>query len=98
LSPVAVCTDCQGQGIGQSLIKCGLQELKKNGVKFVTTYGDPAFYSKVGFEQISQLAIASPHPLSQPQGWLGQSLAAEPIRNIPGRCTCVKALDNPEYW
>ena len=98
LAPVAVHTDYQGMGTGRALITHGLREMEKRGVSFVITYGDPAFYSKVGFHQISQHAIAAPHSLSQPEGWLGQSLSDEPIETIPGRCTCVDALDNPVYW
>ena len=98
LAPVAVHTDHQGMGIGQALITHGLREMEKRGVSFVITYGDSAFYSKVGFHQISQNAIEAPHSLSQPEGWLGQSLSDEPIETILGRCTCVNALDNPVYW
>jgi len=98
LAPVAVHSDHQGMGIGQALITHGLQEMQKKGVNFVTTYGDPSFYSKVGFHPISQDVIAPPLELSQPEGWLGQPLTDEPIERIPGNCTCVRALDNPAYW
>jgi putative acetyltransferase len=98
LAPVAVHAEHQRLGIGRALIMHGLREMEKRGVDFVVTYGDPAFYSRVGFHQISQNAIEAPHSLSQPEGWLGQSLTEEPIDTIPGHCTCVKALDNPVYW
>jgi predicted N-acetyltransferase YhbS len=98
LSPVAIHSDQQGKGLGQALIEHGLQEMRKKGVRIVTTYGDPSFYSKVGFEPISQNVIAAPLELSQPEGWLGQSLTEDEIETIPGRPSCVKALDNPAYW
>ena len=98
LAPVAVHSNHQGMGIGQALINHGLREMQKGGVSFVTTYGDPSFYSKVGFRPISQDVIAAPLELSQPEGWLGQSLTDDAIETIPGNCTCVKALDNPSYW
>lgn len=98
LAPVAVHTEYQGMGIGQSLITHGLREMKKKGVRVVTTYGDPAFYSKVGFHPLSQDMIEAPHELSQPEGWLGQSLSEDSLEPIPGRCSCVKALENPAYW
>lgn len=98
LAPVAVHAEHQGMGIGQALITHGLREMEKRGVRFVVTYGDPAFYSKVGFHKISQNEIEAPHSLSLPEGWLGQSLTDKPIETIPGHCTCVKALDNPVYW
>ncbi|MBE9136420.1 N-acetyltransferase [Nodosilinea sp. LEGE 07088] len=98
LAPVAVHSDHQGMGIGQALITHGLQEMQKSGVRFVTTYGDPTFYSKVGFQPLSQDVIAAPLELSQPEGWLGQSLTDDSIEAVPGLCSCVQALDNPAYW
>jgi predicted N-acetyltransferase YhbS len=85
-------------GIGQALIAHGLQEMEERGVEVVTTYGDPAFYSKVGFHPLSQDVIEAPYELSQPEGWLGQSLSQDAIEPIPGHCSCVKALDDPAYW
>ena len=98
LAPVAVATDHQGKGIGQVLITHGLREMRRMGVSYVTTYGDPSFYSKVGFQPISEDDIAPPLELSQPEGWLGQPLGDDDIDAIPGRPTCVKALDDPVYW
>lgn len=98
LAPVAVRTEYQGMGIGQALIGFGLREMKRCWARVVTTYGDPAFYSKVGFHPLSQEVIKAPLELSQPEGWLGQSLTDDALQPIPGRCTCVKALDDPAYW
>ena len=98
LSPVAIASEQQGRGVGQGLINFGLQELKQRGVRIVTTYGDPAYCGKVGFQPLSQDDIPPPYELSQPVGWIGQSLTDHPIEPIPGRCSCVKALSDPVYW
>ena len=98
LAPVAVRTDSQGQGIGQSLIKYGIEELKKNNVKLLVTYGDPGFYSKVGFLPVDESIIEPPFPLSQPEGWLAQSLNEQQSIKSVGKCSCVSAFDNPNYW
>ena len=98
LAPVAVHNDHQGRGIGQALITHGLREMKKIGVRLAITYGDPNFYSKVGFKPLSPEKVAPPLELSRPEGWLGQSLTDEAIEAIPGSCSCVKALDNSAYW
>jgi putative acetyltransferase len=68
LSPVAIHTEYQGMGIGRALIIHGLREIKKRGVRVVTTYGNPTFYSKLGFRPLSQDMIEAPHKLSQPEG------------------------------
>ncbi|MET0027401.1 MAG: N-acetyltransferase [Candidatus Thiodiazotropha sp.] len=98
LAPVAVSADHQGVGFGQSLINYGLNELKRRRVDVVVTYGDPAFYSKVGFQALSETVIQAPLELSMPFGWLGQSLTGKRIPSIHGRPTCVDAFNDPVYW
>ncbi|MGB5307778.1 MAG: N-acetyltransferase [Arenicellales bacterium] len=98
LAPVAVSTKHQGKGVGQALIKYGLNELKKRSVAVVITYGDPSFYSKVGFQALSENIIQAPLKLSLPEGWLGQSLTEQPIPTINERPRCVKEFNDPVYW
>ena len=98
LSPVAVSSKSQGKGIGQKLITFGLEHLKANGVELVLTYGDPKFYSKVGFKKITEDIIKSPHKLSYPDGWLCNPLHGECLKPISEQPKCVPALDNAEYW
>jgi len=98
LSPVAVHTAHQGKGIGQQLINYGIKRLKDKGVELVMTYGDPTFYSKVGFNPVEGETIKAPIQLTYPKGWLGQSLISNSVDPIPGRPSCVKALNKPEYW
>jgi len=97
LGPVAILTARQGMGVGQKLIKYGIKELKDRGVKIIATYGDPKFYTKVGFEQIKESNIIPPLTLSQPEGWLAQSLTGSPIK-VEGKCSCVSALNDAAYW
>jgi predicted N-acetyltransferase YhbS len=98
LAPVAVSTENQGRGIGQTLINYGLSELKKRSVSVAVTYGDPSFYSKVGFQALPENVIQAPLKLSMPFGWLGQSLTGEPIPTINERPVCVKEFNDPVYW
>jgi putative acetyltransferase len=98
LAPVAIRTDHQHQGIGQKLITFGLNTLKEDGVELVLTYGDPRFYSKVGFRVITEALVPPPFTLSQPEGWMALSLAGGQIRRIGGTSHCVDALNKPEYW
>jgi predicted N-acetyltransferase YhbS len=98
LSPVAVRTDHQGQGVGQNLLHHGLQAIRDVGVDVALTYGDPRYYAKVGFQQISTQIAAPPHVLSHAAGWLGQSLTDQPLTPLLGSSQCVSALDDPAYW
>jgi predicted N-acetyltransferase YhbS len=98
LAPMAVATDRQGQGIGQALLRHALDALQAEGVDVAMTYGDPAFYGKVGFLSVSTQTVAAPQPLSQPEGWVGQSLTGAPLSPLRGPCTCVAALNDPAFW
>ncbi|MDA0149599.1 GNAT family N-acetyltransferase [Vibrio sp. LaRot3] len=98
LSPVAVSTSVQGQGIGQALINYGLNQMSKAGNFIAVTYGDPSFYSKVGFKQIAESIIPAPFPLSYPNGWLAVSLTGSNITPVSGTTRCVEALNDAKYW
>ncbi len=98
LSPVAVHTEYQGKGIGQKLLTYGIQKLTNDGVELVMSYGDPNYYSKVGFEPVKEEVIKAPLPLTYPEGWIGQSLVSDRITPIAEQPSCVAALNNPEYW
>jgi putative acetyltransferase len=98
LSPVAIATDVQGTGIGQKLIRYGLDHLRSLNVNLAFTYGDPGYYSKTGFVQINENIVKAPWPLSQPVGWLAQSLDGQEIRAMAGPTRCVEALNDPGLW
>lgn len=98
LAPVAVATDRQGEHIGQRLIRHGLDALRAAGTEVALTYGDPAYYEKVGFRPITVGTAPAPFPLSQPQGWLGQSLTGRELGRLKGPASCVGALSDPAFW
>ncbi|WP_170335244.1 GNAT family N-acetyltransferase [Ruegeria arenilitoris] len=98
LSPVAVATDQQGKGVGQKLLTFGLSDLRGRGVDVVITYGDPNYYSKVGFEQITEQQAQPPMKLQYPHGWLAQSLSDQDLAPLKGPSQCAEAFKNPAYW
>lgn len=98
LSPVAISADRQGTGLGQRLINHGLNHLKTLNVNLVFTYGDPRFYSKTGFCQVSENTVKAPFKLRHPEGWLVQSLDGKAISVMTGTTRCVAALSDQKYW
>lgn len=98
LAPVAVAPDQQGRGVGQRLISHGLAGLRTEGVDGAVTYGDPAFYGRVGFAAVREADLPAPHRLGQPEGWLAQSLTSEPLGRVRGPARCVAAFDDPALW
>jgi predicted N-acetyltransferase YhbS len=98
LAPVAVATDRQGQGVGQALIRHGLAAMRAKGADVALTYGDPAYYGRVGFRPITVEEVAAPYALSQPVGWLGQALDGNAPLRLAGTCTPVPAWADPAFW
>lgn len=98
MAPVAVSTAHQGKGIGQRLIAHGLDLLRQEGVDIAVTYGDPAFYGRVGFKPVSEADLPAPQPLQQPHGWIAQSLTGVPLTPLRGPARCVAAFDDPALW
>ena len=98
LSPMAVATDRQGQGVGQALIAHALDALRAEGIDIAVTYGDPAFYGKLGFRPVSTETVPAPQPLSHPEGWIARSLTDAALTPLQGPATCANALNDPAYW
>lgn len=51
LAPMAVLTEYQNQGIGSSLVKSGIDILRKRACPFIIVLGHPEYYPRFGFEQ-----------------------------------------------
>jgi predicted N-acetyltransferase YhbS len=98
LSPVAVAPGRQGEGIGSALIAYGLDMLRQEGVDIAVTYGDPAFYGRLGFAPADVAQVPAPFDLQQPEGWQALSLTGAPVAPLAGRPACVPALADPVYW
>ena len=98
LAPVAVIPEHQGKGIGQQLISYGLDVMRKSDVNVVMTYGDPSFYSKVGFEWVAEVDAPPPYALQFTQGWQRVCLFGQPWSSLKGPSTCVGAFSNPALW
>jgi predicted N-acetyltransferase YhbS len=98
LAPVAVATSWQRKGVGQALLIHGLNVLRELGVDVAITYGDPNYYAKVGFKQITEEVAQAPLVLQQPEGWLAQPLSSDLLTPLKGPSRCVEALQNQIYW
>ena len=98
LSPVAVETDCQGKGVGSQLINYGIEQMKALGAQLLFTYGDPNYYGRFGYQQITEAQIKAPQQLSLPHGWLCQALVTDDIPVISEKSACIDALNKAEYW
>lgn len=60
LGPMAVIPEFQKQGIGEKLIKIGLEKAKKLGFDSVIVLGHKEYYQKFGFQRASKWGIKCP--------------------------------------
>lgn len=51
LGPVSVRPDLHGRGIGATLVRTGLEQLKAQGARGCVVLGDPRYYRRFGFAQ-----------------------------------------------
>jgi len=58
MGPVAVRPDRQKQGIGSGMIRAGLDRLRRQGHEIVVVEGDPAYYSRFGFQDVSRYGLS----------------------------------------
>lgn len=64
LGPVSVRPDQQGRGVGQALIRQGLDQLRATGAAGCVVLGAPAYYGRFGFESdpaVSYGGASSPY-------------------------------------
>ncbi|MEL6745110.1 MAG: N-acetyltransferase [Pseudomonadota bacterium] len=98
LSPMAVTPNRQRKGVGETLLTEALKDLRREGAQIAITYGDPNYYKRVGFLPVTEEQVRAPLPLSQPDGWIGQSLQDGSVPVLKGPSNCVSALNRADIW
>lgn len=86
LAPVSVHADHFHQGIGSTMIRLGIEQVKKYGYKGITVEGDYRFYNRVGFRTSSEFSIypTSGFPMQEPRCMMCQETYPGSLRCIHG--------------
>lgn len=98
LAPLGVKPENQHQKIGSKLIKSGIKMLREAGVHVLFVYGDPAYYSRFGFDVDIGEKFTPPYPLEHPFGWQAASLNEADELKLPAVLSCVTPLSDPGFW
>jgi len=100
LAPLAVHPDVQRQGIGARLIAAGFEVLRDSGAELVFVLGDPAYYTRFGFQPAAKRGLVSPYPLppAYADAWMVYALRPVRLGRVKGRVRCAHALDHAELW
>jgi len=86
LAPVAVHADYYRQGIGETMLRLGLEMVKKLDYKGINVEGDYHFYNRLGFVTSTKFAIhaASGFPLQEPRCMMVQECRPGSLDGVGG--------------
>jgi len=83
LAPLCVKLEYRKQGIGGKLVYAGFEKAKKLGYTSAFLAGNPKYYSKFGFKEISEFGIENKTTIPD-QFVLGCEIAKNSLKNIKG--------------
>ncbi|AGW14687.1 GNAT family N-acetyltransferase [Megalodesulfovibrio gigas] len=83
LGPVAIVPERRGQGLGSQLIRDTLRRAQGQGHTAVILVGDPAFYTRLGFQAAATFGIANTNDIPD-QYVLACELAPGALKNAGG--------------
>ncbi len=98
LSPLAVSSNNQKQGIGTKIVNFGINELIKKGVHVLLVYGDPGYYKRFGFNEDIGKSFVPQYTLKYPFGWLGIKLNSYAASISPIEFKYIDGLNKQELW
>lgn len=83
LAPVCVAPAYQNRGVGSGLVLHGLQQCKVQGHGAVIVVGEPAYYSRFGFQPASQFGIRAPFEVPD-EAFMAIELRSDALHGISG--------------
>lgn len=63
VGPVGVLPDAQGRGVGSALMRAAIEETRALGYPVLILWGNPAYYSRFGFEDASRFGLEGPEAM-----------------------------------
>jgi len=82
LAPLAVSPGSQRRGIGERLVRRGLDLLRERGERIVIVLGHPEYYSRFGFSCEKARYLDSPFP---PHAFMAMELADGALERVRGK-------------
>jgi putative acetyltransferase len=89
LAPVAVKPQYQRRGIGEHLIRDGIDLLRERGEQIVIVLGHPKYYTKFGFSIAKARTLKSPFP---PEAYMAIELTAGSLEGVSGKVKYPEAF------
>lgn len=97
LGPLAVATRWQRKGVGNALVRLGLDRLVDQGVVRVLVLGDPAYYKRFGFKPEGDIQPPYPLPEQWRDAWQSLELGGVNL-DLRGRLKVPQPWQREELW
>lgn len=100
LCPLAVVPELQGRGIGDRLVRDGLDRLRDDGVGLVVVLGHPSYYPRFGFRPAGARGIDAPYAIApeNAEAWMVVELTPGALGRMRGTVVCARPLQDPRHW
>lgn len=98
LAPLGVIPESQNSGVGSALVEAGISMLADSGINRLFVYGDPAYYSRFGFDTESALCFTPPYRLEFPGGFQARIFGKDNTQGQQIQLSCVASLADPGLW
>ncbi len=86
IAPIAVRPDMQRQGVGERLIRHGMQHCQSMGFELVTVMGPALYFRRFEFIEAAPYGFTSDIPIP-PQDFLVRALSHDALSRIKGKIT-----------
>ena len=97
LAPLGVKPSHQRQGVGSSLVRAGIERLRKLDIRQVFVLGDPGYYRRFGFRPERRVLTPYPIPEDWADAWQSMVLGGRP-RLAAGRLLVLKPWMEAVLW
>jgi putative acetyltransferase len=97
LAPLAVAPRFQRQGIGSAIVRNGLERLQQAGVQLTCVLGDPAYYSRLGFNKETLVEPPYRLPAEWESAWQSQYVG-DSATTFAGRLSVPPQWQQPALW
>lgn len=97
LGPLAVATAWQKRGIGDALVRTGLDRLRSADFDQVFVLGDPAYYGRFGFEVERSVAPPFPLPEEWREAWQSLTLRST-VPRLRATLSVPQTWNDPTLW
>jgi len=100
LAPLAVVPEAQRRGIGQALVRAGIEALTALDVGLVFVLGHIDYYPRAGFRPALPLGLRAPYAIDPAvaDAWMVQETRPGLLGTVQGTVRCAEALMHPELW